>query len=406
MRRLLLIPIALLGIVTAGASASGHQATRVTVGKILSLTPTSIAVGRQHHHLHCDVTSSSPATAAFGVGDRVRIDCVNRVLVAIADRPAPSKHGDNAEPATAGISGTVTGIDSGSITVHDGDRNLTCTVGTTSPGIAGYNLGDHVKIACADGVLVSIGKPDGLPLSTSARASAGASGPIITLGPASITVQSLTCTLTSSSPKLGDYKIGDLVRIGCLNGSLAYIVPAGSTSATSTTSATTTSGGTTVSLVGATGTITALDTGSITIHNSEHDLTCAIGQSSPATGGFSVGSLVRMYCQSGSLYFLAHSDTAQPATTTTTTTVATTTTTTTPSYTDANGTLTALSGASITVAALTCTIGPASPSTAGFSSGNSVRMYCQNGVLFQLKHNDSPPVTTTTTATTTGDSPK
>jgi hypothetical protein len=55
---------------------------------------------------------------------------------------------------------------------------------------------------------------------------------------------------------------------------------------------------------------------------------------------------------------------------------------------------------------LTCTIGNTSPSTSGFSTGDSVRMYCLNGSLSQLSRNDPPPATTTTAATTTTSSPQ
>ena len=46
MRRLLLIPVALLGIFCAGAFASITQANSAATARITSLSPTSITVGK------------------------------------------------------------------------------------------------------------------------------------------------------------------------------------------------------------------------------------------------------------------------------------------------------------------------------------------------------------------------
>jgi hypothetical protein len=112
-----------------------------------------------------------------------------------------------------------------------------------------------------------------------------------------------------------------------------------------------------------------------------------------------------MYCLNGALYLLRHND---PTTTTTTTTTTATTTTTPQTYAAISGTISAL-GSSITVqgdgAALTCTLGTGTPSTAGFAVGNAVRMYCLNGALYLLRHNDPTTTTTTTTASTTTTTP-
>ena len=77
------------------------------------------------------------------------------MLVAIADMPGSSnsKKTDD-ELDSSGISGKVSGIGPSSITVHDGDRTVTCTVGPDSPSITGLGVGDHVKIGCVNGVLV------------------------------------------------------------------------------------------------------------------------------------------------------------------------------------------------------------------------------------------------------------
>jgi hypothetical protein len=53
-------------------------------------------------------------------------------------------------------------------------------------------------------------------------------------------------------------------------------------------------------------------------------LTCAIGNTSPSTSGFSTGEAVRMYCLNGSLYQLRPNDPSPVTTTTTATTTSTT----------------------------------------------------------------------------------
>src|SRR3954453_12271965 len=106
MRRLGSFPLALLGLATlflftlglasAGAFTTVHQADAHAVGVIAKLSPTSITVARnKNHHLTCNVTSSSPAVAAFALGDRVKIACAADALVAVADLPKPTRRGPN-----------------------------------------------------------------------------------------------------------------------------------------------------------------------------------------------------------------------------------------------------------------------------------------------------------------------
>ncbi len=359
MRRLLLIPLALLGLFSAGAFASIKQANSSAVARITSLTPTSITVGKKHHpHLTCSLTGFSPSTVSFAIGDRVKIACSNRVLVAIADMPGSSnaKKTDDVVD-TSGISGKVSAIGPKFITVHDGDRTMTCTVGADSPSITPYAVGDHVKIGCVNGVLVTVGSPTSGPgVTTSAATTANvtnANGPITLLGTSSISVQTMTCTFGPSSPSLAGFHLGDSVRMYCLNGVLYELKhndtpppPPGPTTTTTTT--TTTTQGT---YTGISGTISALTDGSIAVHGSGDSdgpasLTCPIGLTSPSTAGFAVGNSVRMYCLNGVLYQLKHNDAPPPTTSTTTTTA--TTTTTRQNYTGVAGTITALSDGSIT----------------------------------------------------------
>ena len=97
--------------------------------------------------------------------------------------------------------------------------------------------------------------------------------------------------------------------MGCKAGVLVIIVKTGSGDAGGTSPPpTTTTGSTTPSVDPTTvdqttrGTITAVTSGTITIHNTEHgDLTCSISDGSPSLVGFNVGDLAGMGCKAGVL---------------------------------------------------------------------------------------------------------
>ena len=119
MRRLILIPLVLLGLYSGGAFASTTRANVVANGRIISLDASSISVGRRHHQRTCGLTTSSPETGTFAVGDRVEIACSNHVLVSITE-VSRDRNARNDEPVTTGLSGMVTAVGPGAITVHDG----------------------------------------------------------------------------------------------------------------------------------------------------------------------------------------------------------------------------------------------------------------------------------------------
>jgi hypothetical protein len=157
MRRLFLIPCALLGLASlglasAGAFVSTHQANASATGTISRLSSSSITVGRhgKGHRLTCALTALSPGTGPFAVGDRVKIACASQVLVAIADVPDKTKKVSNESVATTGAIGPITALSAGSISV----QTMTCTIGPGSPGTSGFAVGDSVRMYCANGVLV------------------------------------------------------------------------------------------------------------------------------------------------------------------------------------------------------------------------------------------------------------
>src|SRR5271154_72036 len=115
MRRLLLIPIALLGLATAGALASTHRANDASVGRITLLDSTSITVGKRHP-LACAIGANSPGTGLFAIGELGRVDCTNGVLAEIAGRTRAHK---------TSVTGTIGSRRRNSITIN-GRHDVTC----------------------------------------------------------------------------------------------------------------------------------------------------------------------------------------------------------------------------------------------------------------------------------------
>jgi hypothetical protein len=411
MRRLLLVPLFLLGFATAVALAATSVAssrasatTASTAGVIHKLNARSITVHGKNS-LTCRIGPGSPAVGSFHVGSHVLIGCVNGVLFTITRTGSTARNAVNVGTSTSGVAGTIANLTDGSITVHSAESSLTCAIGATSPHTAGFKVGDPVRIGCLNGALyyIVLEHPSTTTTTSSWTTLVSITGTIATLADGSITVHSndssLTCPIGSSSPSTAEFKTGQSVRMYCVaGGALYYLVsttPPPTTTTTTTTSAT--------AIVGISGTITSLGDGSITVHSGDGSLTCPIGTSSPSTAAFKVGDSVRMYCYSGGALYALSANT----TTTTTTTTSSTTSTSATVYTAITGTITALSDGSITVTStethLTCPIIPASPSTAAFKVGASVRMYCANGSLYVL--NASTATTSSTTSTTSTTTP-
>ncbi len=418
MRRLALIPVVLLGLWTGGAFGSSHRATEsAAVGKIGALTAKSITVDGKHA-LTCRVGKLSPSLAGFAVGDRVGIGCshgalrrmkrlpagaatsgtvrvLGRRTIAVAgDRKLTCRLGDrspdvaeievgdkvaiacadgvlvklaqpSAQPEVTTAGGTVTALDASSITVR-GERNLTCRLTADSPISREFEVGDQVGIACVDGVVVKIVRlPRAAEPATTTTSPVTATGEIDALTSTSIKLvgeRDLACRLTDGSPSLTGFKIGDHVRISCLNGVLTSIARPESAPTITTTTTTTEHSTATYG----TGAISAIAPTSISVKG-EHDLTCTVGPASPKLGDYKVGDKVKITCVEGVLSAIALT-----APTTATVTLS------------ATGAITAIGESSIGVHGdrdTTCAVNAASPKLGDYKLGDRVKISCSNGLL-------------------------
>ena len=191
-----------------------------------------------------------------------------------------------------------------------------------------------------------------------------ATDPITALSSTSITVGPLTCSIGSSSPKAGDFKVGDRARIYCANGVLLYLIRPDTPTTTTPAATTTTTTKTEPNYTSATDPITALSSTSITVG----PLTCSIGSSSPKPGDFKVGDQVGIGCSGGVLVKIG-----------------------TPQLDDGGfkvvvqlGPIVALNADSITVGKVKCSLATTSPSVASYEVGDRVGIGCAGGILFMI----------------------
>ena len=285
----------------------------------------------------CSVGEHSPKLGDFHVGDKAKLSCEDGVLAAIAKLEPPAE-------VQTGV-GTISVLTDASLTVHVEGRDLTCTRGDRSPRLGDFRVGDKVKVGCTNHVLTAIAKIDLTMI---------AGGVISALSPTSLTIVTdggeRTCTRTSSAPSLDGYVLGDQVKMTCTNGVLSAIAKADLT----TTAA---------------GVLSALSADSLTVHTDGGDLTCRLGDGSPGLGDFHIGDNVKIYCKNNVLTAIAKADTTVTIT---------------------KGKLAAMTPTSVTVLSdggeKTCTRGSGSPSLDGYVVGSYVKATCTNAVLTAIEH--------------------
>jgi hypothetical protein len=359
---LLSTALAALAVALPAAGAEG----RSVKGVVVSLTQSAVAVKDAKSVVTtCARADRSPSLDGVSVGDRVQAACArvrgHLVLVKIRRlRAADGATANNTEPTKFG--GVVTALTDASITVHDGDRDLTCSLGAGSPSTGAVKVGQHVKIACANGTLVAVA-----PV-VAGQPGHAYEGTVTAVGAGSISVHTehgdATCTVADGSPSLAEVKVGDRVLVGCKAGSNQLVIlkklPTDPHNA-----------------VGAAGTVSAVSATSLTVHTDGGAVTCSVADGSPSVAEVHVGDPVKIGCVDGVLRVLVTA--AQPAP---------------PAgdhhqVTTAGGTLSALSDTSVTVHSgekgdVTCSVGPSSPRLGDFHVGDHVGMACVDGVLAKL----------------------
>lgn len=301
--------VGLAALISALPASAGEGVS--ARGVVTSLSTTGVSVKGAHHTMRCALGHRSPSLAGFAVGDRVQAQCRRSarhlVLARIRHLTAPAESPSQAAPVKFG--GAVTALSSTSISLHDGDRNLTCALGDSSPSTTGLKVGDHAQVVCQYSVLVAWA-----PVTTADSAHVY-EGVVTTFDSSSISVMSgdhvFTCTLGDGSPSLGDLEVGDRVAVGCRVGSNLLVLlkrlPAPTTPPPLPPAPDPTPPPPPhVDLTTFGGTLTDLATASVTVHSDEHgDFSCRVTDGSPKLGDYHVGDHVSVGCADGVLKQIA-----------------------------------------------------------------------------------------------------
>ncbi len=302
----LFVGLAALAFALPASSNEGVSAK----GVVAALTTSGVSVTGPDRTIRCALGRHSPSLAGYAVGDRVRAQCrrvaKHLVLARIEHLAAPADGAGAAEPVKFG--GAITELSPTSITLHDGDRNLTCSLGDGSPSTGSLKVGDHARVVCQGGVLIALA-----PVTT-ADAAHVFEGVVTTLGSTSISLQNgehvFSCALGDGSPSVAEIHVGDRAAVGCRVGSglLVWLKKLPSTTLlpapTPEPAPAPNPPHTDLTTFG--GTLTALSTASLTVHNDEHgDVTCTLTDGSPHLGDYHVGDHVKMACSNGVLTLIA-----------------------------------------------------------------------------------------------------
>jgi len=297
MKRLLMVVAAMLAAtasLTVPALAGNGKPLR---GTVASMTDKAISIaGRGGITTTCNLGRHSPSLVNVSVGDRVLAVCAKRrhgglVLTKLRkdSKNLPASH--DTRPVTFG--GAITALTDTSISLHDGDRDLTCTLGPDSPKTDGFKVGQHAKVACVDGVLVAIAAPE---------LGRYYVGTVATLTDGSITLTTehgpATCTITPLSPSTASLKVGDEVGMGCRASTMELVLlkrldgyapaPPAPTPTTHTE-------------LHAKGSIAELGTHGLAVVTDGGRVACMAGEHSPSLDGYAVGDSVAISCVDGLL---------------------------------------------------------------------------------------------------------
>jgi hypothetical protein len=302
--------IAALSLLALPAMAGNDHNVR---GSITSLSAIAISVqGKNGVVTTCAVGRHSPSVTGYATGDRVQIVChgsgkgkSRAKLAKIKRLTAPTT--SSADTSQVKFGGAITALTHDSISLHDGDRDLTCALDSTSPSTGAFKVGQHVKVVCAGGTLVSIS-----PVGT-ADAGRAYNGTVASIDDGGVTVTTehgpVTCMLSDGSPAVGDYQVGDHVLIGCNAKTMQLVFIKkldggggdGSSAGDGGTTTTSTPPPATHTKTYARGSVSALTDGSISVQTDGGTVSCTLDGESPSLDGYAVGDNVTIGCLDGRL---------------------------------------------------------------------------------------------------------
>jgi hypothetical protein len=354
---------ALLATLAVAMPASAAEG-RTLKGVLVSVRSTAVAVKDSKGIVTtCSRTAKSPSLDGYATGDRVQAACLRaggKLVLAKIRRLTAASAATSNETAPTKFGGVVTALSDSAISLHDGDRDLTCSIGVSSPSTARAKVGLHVTVSCTNGVLVAIA------LVATGDAGRAYEGTVSAVSAASITVHTAhgdgTCTVGDGSPSTAGVQVGDRVLAGCKAGTNQLVLlkklPAPPEAPKAQSGA---------------GSVAAVSSASLTVHTDGGEVTCSVGDGSPSVAGVKIGDTVKFGCIGGVLKALVRSDATAPTGEPHTVTVA--------------GTLSALSSSSLTVHGergdVSCTV-PATARLGDFHVGDRVGMACTDGVLLKL----------------------
>jgi hypothetical protein len=290
--------VAALLIALPAAAANG----RSVKGQIASISDTAIAIQSPSSIVTtCALTNSSPSLTDFKAGDRVQAICLGSRghlwLSRIRKLGDTAPLGPHDQDGTTTFGGAITDLGGASITVHDGDRDLTCKLDPSSPSTDGYKVGQHVRIACSGGSLVAIA-----PV-TAADAGRYFVGNVSALDVNSITLATehgpATCTIADGSPSTADVHVGDRIGMGCKTSTMQLVLIRKLDGDGTTTPPAPPATEPTHTTTGARGTLSALSDSSVSVVTDGGTVTCQRGPASPSLGDYRVGDHVAMTCVDG-----------------------------------------------------------------------------------------------------------
>lgn len=301
MKRLLILSAATFAAtasLTLPALADGGRSLH---GAVASKTPTALGIaGRGGIVTTCRLGRNSPSLDNVAVGDVVRAVCLQRkrgglVLAKVRkDATTAPARKEEAKPVTFG--GAITALTDTSISLHDGDRDLTCALGPDSPSTSAFKVGNHAKVTCAGGRLTAIAAPD---------VGRYFVGTVATLTDGALTLTTehgpVTCTITALSPSTASVKTGDKVGMGCRASTMELVLLRRLDGDAPASPAPTTPAPTTHTELHARGAIRELGEHGVALTTDGGNVACTLGDGSPSLTGYAVGDKVAISCLDGKL---------------------------------------------------------------------------------------------------------